>query len=95
MAACVGWNWPIAASFLLADSGLPRCVDPPPLLHLSLLLPGQLPIKPYTGTTVYTVDESSGKITGHTETWDISALDAFVSTLVPGFGAPPAPPVAQ
>lgn len=56
---------------------------------------GQLPIKPYTGTTVYTVDESSGKITGHTETWDISALDAFVSTLIPSFGAPPAPPVAQ
>lgn len=60
-----------------------------------MLLPGNLPIKPYTGTTVYTVDESSGKITAHTETWDISALDAFVSTLVPGFGAPPAPPVAK
>lgn len=56
---------------------------------------GNLPIKPYTGTTVYTIDEDSGKITGHTETWDISALDAFVSTLLPGFGAPPAPPVAK
>jgi hypothetical protein len=65
------------------------------ILSLLLLPPGQLRIKPYTGTTVYTVDESSGKITGHTETWDISALDAFVSTLFPSFGAPPAPPVAQ
>eukprot|EP00878_Enallax_costatus_P003264 GHUV01003467.1.p1 GENE.GHUV01003467.1~~GHUV01003467.1.p1 ORF type:complete len:135 (+),score=28.65 GHUV01003467.1:447-851(+) len=55
---------------------------------------GNLSIKPYTGTTVYTVDEESGLITKHTETWDISALDAFVSTLIPSFGAPPAPPVA-
>jgi len=58
-------------------------------------LPGNLPIKPYTGTTVYTMDDSSGLIVRHDETWDISALDAFVSTLVPGlnFGAAPAPPV--
>jgi hypothetical protein len=55
---------------------------------------GNLPIKPYTGTTVYTLDERSGRVTQHTESWDISALDAFVSTLLPGFGAPPAPPVA-
>jgi hypothetical protein len=56
---------------------------------------GNLPIKPYTGSTVYTVDEASGLITRHTETWDISAVDAFVSTLFPGlkYGAPPAPPV--
>lgn len=54
---------------------------------------GNLPIKPYTGTTVYSLDPASGLVTQHTETWDISALDAFVSTLVPGFGAPPAPPV--
>jgi hypothetical protein len=27
------------------------------------------------------------------EFWDISVVDAFVSTLFPGFGAPPAPPV--
>jgi hypothetical protein len=65
------------------------------LLLLLLPFPGNLAIKPYTGTTVYTVDDSTGKITAHTETWDISALDAFVSTLLPGFGAPPAPPVAK
>ncbi|KAF8060078.1 hypothetical protein HT031_005017 [Scenedesmus sp. PABB004] len=58
---------------------------------------GGLPIKPYTGTTVYTLDEASGLITRHEETWDISAADAFISTLLPGlgFGAPPAPPVAE
>lgn len=65
------------------------------LLFCCMFSPGNLPIKPYTGTTVYSVDESSGKIAAHTETWDISALDAFVSTLVPGFGAPPAPPVGK
>ncbi|KAF6258407.1 hypothetical protein COO60DRAFT_1127701 [Scenedesmus sp. NREL 46B-D3] len=56
---------------------------------------GNLPIKPYTGSTVYTVDEGSGLITRHDEAWDISAVDAFVSTLFPGlkYGAPPAPPV--
>jgi hypothetical protein len=56
---------------------------------------GNFPIKPYTGSTVYTVDEASGLITRHDETWDITAVDAFVSTLFPGlnYGAPPAPPV--
>eukprot|EP00775_Hariotina_reticulata_P010433 gene10433-10591_t len=56
---------------------------------------GNLPIKPYTGTTVYTMNDSTGLIVRHDESWDISALDAFVSTLLPGlnFGAPPAPPV--
>lgn len=34
-----------------------------------------------------------GLITKHTETWDISAVDALLSTVIPGFGAPPAPPV--
>lgn len=50
-------------------------------------------IKPYTGTTQYSVDDATGLISHHVETWDISVLDAFVSTLLPGFGAPPAPPV--
>ncbi|KAG2488803.1 hypothetical protein HYH03_012603 [Edaphochlamys debaryana] len=55
---------------------------------------GGLAIKPYTGSTVYTLGED-GRVVRHEETWDISALDAFVSTLIPGFGAPPAPPVAR
>lgn len=54
---------------------------------------GGLKIKPYTGTTVYILGDD-GKIVRHEETWDISTLDAFLSTLVPSFGAPPAPPVA-
>eukprot|EP00232_Nephroselmis_pyriformis_P023571 CAMPEP_0182873222 /NCGR_PEP_ID=MMETSP0034_2-20130328/12196_1 /TAXON_ID=156128 /ORGANISM="Nephroselmis pyriformis, Strain CCMP717" /LENGTH=227 /DNA_ID=CAMNT_0025005857 /DNA_START=14 /DNA_END=693 /DNA_ORIENTATION=+ len=57
-----------------------------------LRIPVKAPIKPYTGTTIYTVGPS-GKIVSHFETWDISALDAVVSTFVPSFGAPPAPPV--
>ena len=70
---------------------------------------GGLAIKPYTGTTTYTIAGGGGaatdddgsssssseiKITRHEETWDISALDAFASVLFPSFGAPPAPPVA-
>eukprot|EP00798_Chlamydomonas_sp_ICE-L_P026411 gene26411-17510_t len=51
-----------------------------------------LRIKPYTGTTLYTLDDK-GLISKHEETWDISAADAFLSTVIPGFGAPPAPPV--
>ncbi|KAG2435909.1 hypothetical protein HXX76_007104 [Chlamydomonas incerta] len=53
---------------------------------------GGLRIKPYTGTTLYTI--AGGKVVRHEETWDISTLDAFVSTFIPSFGAPPAPPVA-
>lgn len=56
---------------------------------------GGLKFKPYTGTTLYHLSPTSGRITWHEETWDISALDAFGSTLVPGLGAPPAPPVEQ
>mmetsp|Transcript_27624 Transcript_27624/g.88559 ORF Transcript_27624/g.88559 Transcript_27624/m.88559 type:complete len:143 (+) Transcript_27624:438-866(+) len=59
-----------------------------------LRIPVKAPIKPYTGTTIYTVGPS-GKIVSHFETWDISALDAVVSTFVPSFGAPPAPPVCK
>ncbi|KAF5829941.1 hypothetical protein DUNSADRAFT_15297 [Dunaliella salina] len=54
-----------------------------------------LSIKPYTGTTTYTVDESSGKIKEHSEVWDISTLDAFISPFFPNFGAPPAPPAEK
>ncbi|EFJ46803.1 hypothetical protein VOLCADRAFT_92622 [Volvox carteri f. nagariensis] len=60
-------------------------------LEGSLKLAG-LKIKPYTGTTVYTLSDD-GKVIRHEETWDISTVDAFVSTFFPGFGAPPAPPV--
>lgn len=81
-----------------------------------LKIPGSPRIKPYTGSTVYTLDPDSGKIIQQEvdmmhlcsssrsctaglicclvqETWDISALDAFVSLLFPGFGAKPAAPV--
>lgn len=65
----------------------PYCLTPP------LPAGGGLPIKPYTGTTVYHINDA-GLIDRHEETWDISALDAFVSTFVPSFGAPPAPPIS-
>ena len=48
---------------------------------------------PTQGTTVYSLGPD-GRVVRHEETWDISALDAFASVLLPGFGAPPAPPVA-
>eukprot|EP00877_Chromochloris_zofingiensis_P003516 jgi/Chrzof1/13165/Cz07g22130.t1 len=53
---------------------------------------GGLAIKPYTGTTKYTIDDA-GLISKHEETWDISTLDAFASVFFPGFGAAPAPPL--
>lgn len=59
-----------------------------------LQLGGGLPIKPYTGTTVYTLDDN-GLISRQDESWDISVADAFISTFFPGYGAPPAPPVAR
>lgn len=63
-------------------------------LEGKLNLLGGLPIKPYTGTTRYVLD-AAGLISKHEETWDISAADAFISTFLPGFGAPPAPPVSS
>lgn len=53
---------------------------------------GNLRIKPYTGTTVYSTNEQ-GRVVRHVETWDISPLDVFVSLVNPNFGVPPAPPV--
>lgn len=61
-------------------------------LEGALNLPGKPRIKPYTGTTIYTTN-AAGLIAMHQEEWDISALDAFVSIVWPGFGAPPAPDV--
>ncbi len=57
-----------------------------------LKLPWRPPIKPYEGATRYELGPT-GLIAAHTETWSISAFDAFASTLFPGFtlGAPPAP----
>ena len=55
-----------------------------------LRLPWRPSIKPYLGSTTYTMNEF-GLISEHFETWSISALDAFASTLVsPRIGAKPA-----
>ena len=56
----------------------------------ALKLPGRPHIKPYAGATLYELDEQM-LIVSHTETWSISVLDAFVSTVWPNFGAPAAP----
>ena len=60
----------------------------------ALKLPGRPRIKPYAGATRYELDEE-GLILSHTETWSIGALDAFLSTAWPAFGAPAAPPVTD
>jgi hypothetical protein len=52
-------------------------------------------IKPYAGCTLYEVSPETGLIVSHTEAWSITALDAFVSTIVPSFGAPPALDVSR
>ncbi|CAM9815474.1 unnamed protein product, partial [Hapterophycus canaliculatus] len=46
-------------------------------------------VKPYTGTTLYTLD-SDGFITSHEETWSITALDAARATITPTAGPQPA-----
>lgn len=63
-------------------------------LEGALNLPWKPRIKPYTGETTYTFDEQ-GLVVRHVETWSVSALDAFVSVIWPGFGEPPAPPVEE
>jgi hypothetical protein len=64
-------------------------------LHGALKLPWRPSIKPYAGATLYELDAASGLIVSHTETWSISAVDAFVSTAWPGWpGAAPAAPSA-
>eukprot|EP00903_Cladosiphon_okamuranus_P016257 g14994.t1 len=42
-------------------------------------------VKPYTGTTLYTLDPE-GLITRHEETWSITALDAARATITPTAG---------
>ena len=59
-----------------------------------LKLPWRPAIKPYAGATRYELGDD-GLIVSHTESWSISALDAFVATLFPSFGAPPAPCIEQ
>jgi hypothetical protein len=59
-----------------------------------LNLPWKPRVKPWTGTTTYFIDQSLGLIDCHQETWDISVLDAFFSTLFPWYGSDPAPPLA-
>ena len=61
-------------------------------LQGNLNLPWRPAIKPYTGTTTYSFDENA-LIKSHVETWSVTAFDAFVSVMFPGFGQPPAPPV--
>jgi hypothetical protein len=63
-------------------------------LEGALQLPWHPAIKPFTGSTLYELDEE-GLICSHTETWSISALDAFVSVLFPSWGAAPAVSVEQ
>eukprot|EP01036_Dinobryon_divergens_P030303 gene30303-39525_t len=61
-----------------------------------LNLPWHPSMKPWTGNTKYHVD-SNGLVERHVEQWDVSVLDAFLSTLLPGlgYGAPPAPSVRE
>jgi hypothetical protein len=63
-------------------------------LEGALQLPWHPAIKPFTGSTLYELDEE-GLICSHTETWSISALDAFVSVFFPSWGAAPAESVEQ
>lgn len=64
-------------------------------LDATLKLPWRPRIKAYTGVTLYELDRQ-GLIARHTELWSISALDAFVSAVLPNRpgAAPPAPPAA-
>ena len=59
-----------------------------------LNLPWHPIMKPWTGSTVYSIDDS-GLIYSHIEKWDISVIDAFLSTLLPNIftGEPPAPEI--
>ena len=61
-----------------------------------LNLPWHPRLKPWTGKTTYHID-SSGLISDHIEEWNISVLDAFLSTLLPEIlykGSSPAAPIA-
>ena len=51
-------------------------------LDATLKLPWRPSIKAYTGVTLYELDRQ-GLVARHTELWSISALDAFVSAVLP------------
>jgi len=55
----------------------------------------QFKFKPYTGKTVYSLSDETGKIVRQDETWDISQLDVFVGLFFPQLGAPAAPPAGE
>lgn len=57
-----------------------------------LNLPWHPTLKPWTGRTIYHIG-ADGLISQHVEEWDISVMDAFLSTLFPQIykGAAPAP----
>lgn len=55
----------------------------------------QFKFKPYTGKTVYSISNQTGKIVRQDETWDISQLDVFVGLFFPKLGAPAAPPADE
>ena len=63
-------------------------------LEGALKLPWRPRIKPFTGCTRYEIGEG-GLIAYHTEAWSVSAFDAFISTILPAAGPPPAPAAAQ
>lgn len=63
-------------------------------LEGALKLPWRPQTKPYLGCTLYETG-ADGLVTRHTESWSISAFDAFVSTMLPNLGAPPAPESAE
>jgi len=50
-----------------------------------IMLPWKPTVKPYTGKTLYHIDEE-GLIYLHEEIWDISVIQAFVSTMFPEVG---------
>ena len=58
----------------------------------ALKLPWRPHIKPYAGATLYELGDD-GLIVSHTESWSISVVDAFASTVFPQLGAPAAPAV--
>jgi hypothetical protein len=71
-----------------------RCITVSWRIEGILNLPWHPMIKPWSGQTVYHLDDSS-LISSHVESWDITVPDAFLSTLFPQlrYGAPPAPAI--
>ncbi|BBN08435.1 hypothetical protein MPTK1_4g11570 [Marchantia polymorpha subsp. ruderalis] len=68
----------------------PRTVDVKWRLSGFLNFPWHPYIKPYTGSSRYTVDED-GLIESYSEEWDISVLEAFAQFLTPSWASKDAP----